>query len=171
VACNTASALSLDALKGEASFPVLGVVEAGARRAARATRSGRVGVIGTRATVGSRCYDAALTRLEPRIVATSSACPLFVPLVEEGWIEHAVTRRVAEEYLKPLRDAKVDTLILGCTHYPLLGGVIAEVMGDGVTLIDSGEAVAAEVSEHLAGVVALASAGSAHTIVSCQRSA
>jgi glutamate racemase len=160
VACNTASALSLDALKGEAPFPVLGVVEAGARRAAQATRTGRVGVIGTRATVGSRCYEAALGRIEPRIVASSAACPLFVPLVEEGWIDHAVTRQVAEEYLKPLRDAQVDTLILGCTHYPLLGRVIAEVMGDGVTLIDSGEAVAAEVSEHLAGVAALAPSGS-----------
>ncbi len=150
VACNSASALALEALQSEASVPVLGVVEAGSRMAARATESGRVGVIGTRATVGSRCYDAALGRLRPGLTVVSAPCPLFVPLVEEGWMDHPVTRAVAGEYLAPLREAQVDTLILGCTHYPLLKPVIGEVMGPGVTLIDSGEAVAGEVQELLA---------------------
>jgi glutamate racemase len=159
VACNTASALALEALQAEAPFPVLGVVEAGSRRAVEVTRTGRVGVIGTRATVGSRCYDGALRRLEPEVSVVSAACPLFVPLVEEGWIDHEVTRQVAGEYLAPLREGKVDTLILGCTHYPLLRGVIAETMGAGVTLIDSGEAVAAEVAAHLEGTGALAPGG------------
>jgi glutamate racemase len=99
--------------------------------------------------VGSRCYDAALGRIDETISVTSAACPLFVPLVEEGWIDHPSTRRIAEEYLQPLREAEVDTLILGCTHYPLLKGVIGEVMGKDVTLIDSGEAVATLVEAHL----------------------
>ncbi len=145
VACNSASALALDALQAEATVPVLGVVEAGAARAVESTRTGRVGVIGTRGTVGSRCYDAALQRRRPDVTVVSAACPLFVSLVEEGWIDHDVTRQVAEQYLAPLREAQVDTLILGCTHYPLLKDVIGRVMGDEVTLIDSGEAVAQEV--------------------------
>jgi glutamate racemase len=149
VACNSASALALDALQAEAAVPVLGVVEAGAARAVESTRTGRVGIIGTRGTVGSGCYEAALERRRPDITAVAAACPLFVSLVEEGWIDHEITRRVAEEYLAPLRDAGVDTLILGCTHYPLLADVIARVMGDGVTLIDSGEAVAREVVDLL----------------------
>jgi glutamate racemase len=149
VACNSASALALTALQAEATIPVLGVVEAGAARAVEATRTGRVGVIGTRGTVGSQCYDAALTRRRPDVAVVSAACPLFVSLVEEGWIDHEVTRQVAEEYLAPVRDAGVDTLILGCTHYPLLKDVIGRVMGDEVTLIDSGEAVATEVERML----------------------
>jgi glutamate racemase len=149
VACNSASALALDALVAESQVPVLGVVEAGARRAAASTRRGRVGVIGTRATVASKCYERALTALEPELEVTAAACPLFVPLVEEGWIDHAVTRSVAEEYLAPLREAGVDALILGCTHYPLLKDVLRRVMGDDVVLIDSGEAVAGELQDEL----------------------
>jgi glutamate racemase len=149
VACNTASAVAMDALVREASVPVLGVVEAGARSAAKATRTGRVGVIGTRATVGSRCYERALERLRPGLAVSAAACPLFVPLVEEGWIDGDVTRRIAEEYLGPVRDAGVDTLVLGCTHYPLLRAVIQDVIGKDVTLIDSGEAVAEEVESLL----------------------
>ncbi len=149
VACNSASALALDAMTAEASVPVLGVVEAGARRAARTTRTGKVGVIGTRATVSSGCYDVALRRLAANLTVTSAACPLFVPLVEEGWIDHEVARRVAEEYLAPLRAAAVDTLILGCTHYPLLRDVLQKVMGDAVALIDSGDAVAEDVVAEL----------------------
>jgi len=150
VACNSASALALDALEAESQVPVLGVVEAGSRQAAASTREGRVGVIGTRATVASRCYERALAEIRPGLTVTAAACPLFVPLVEEGWIEHAVTRHVAEEYLAPLREAHVDTLILGCTHYPLLKAVLREVMGEGVVLIDSGEAVAADLQQVLA---------------------
>ena len=145
VACNSASALAMDALRREAAVPVVGVVEAGAEAAAAATRNGTVGVIGPRATVGSGCYDRELARLRPGTTVVSNPCPLFVPLVEEGWTDEAVTRSVAERYLEPLRVAGVDTVILGCTHYPLLADVIGEVMGEGVRLIDSGEAVAATV--------------------------
>lgn len=151
VACNSASALAMDALRGEAQVPVVGVVEAGARAAAATTRTGRIGVIGTRATVGSRCYERQLGVLDPAYRITTTACPLFVPLVEEGWIDEAVTRAVAERYLAGVRDAGVDTLILGCTHYPLLREVLQEVMGEGVTLIDSGEAMATEVTALLDG--------------------
>jgi glutamate racemase len=146
VACNSASARALDVLQAEAPFPVLGVVEAGAARAAAATRNGRVGVIGTRATVRSGCYERALAARREGLRVIAEACPLFVPLVEEGWIDHEVTRAVARHYLEPLRAGGVDTCILGCTHYPLLGEVIGEVLGGGVTLIDSGESVAAEVA-------------------------
>lgn len=149
VACNSASAVALDALEREADVPVLGVVEAGARRAAETSQNGRIGVIGTRATVDSGCYHRALERLRSGVEVFSAACPLFVPLVEEGWIEHAVARQVAEEYLAPLREHGVDTLILGCTHYPLLKELIGEVMGEEVTLIDSGEAVAVDVQLRL----------------------
>lgn len=149
VACNSASALALDALQAESPVPVLGVVHAGARRAAEVTQSGRVGVIGTHATVASGCYERELERIRTGFTVTSAACPLFVPLVEEGWIDHPVTREIAGEYLHPLRRASVDTLILGCTHYPLLREVIQEVMGPEVTLIDSGEAVAGELQETL----------------------
>jgi len=144
VACNSASALALDTLVAESQVPVLGVVEAGARRAVAGTRRGKVGVIGTRATIASQCYERALIGLRPDLEVTAVACPLFVPLVEEGWIDHAVTRAVAQEYLAPLRQAEVDTLILGCTHYPLLKEVLRRVMGAEVVLIDSGQAVAEE---------------------------
>jgi glutamate racemase len=150
VACNSASALALDVLNDEATVPVLGVVEAGARQAAARTRNRRIGVIGTRATVASQCYPAALERLGAGFQVTSTACPLFVSLVEEGWVQHDVTRRVAVEYLEPVRQAGVDTLILGCTHYPLLKKVISDVMGNDVTLIDSGEALAADLQTQLA---------------------
>ena len=149
VACNSASAVALDSLQAEADVPVLGVVEAGARRAADVTRSGRIGVIGTRATVDSDCYDRALQELRTGVEVFSAACPLFVPLVEEGWIDDPVTRQVAEGYLAPLLENQVDTLILGCTHYPLLKALIGEVMGEEVTLIDSGEAVAVDVRAKL----------------------
>jgi glutamate racemase len=142
VACNSASAVAHGALEREASVPVLGVVNAGARQAVKATRNGKVGVIGTRATIGSECYPRALGELRTGLDLASASCPLFVPFVEEGWIDHPVTRSVAEEYLAPLKDHGVDTLILGCTHYPLLKGVIGSIMGEDVVLIDSGEAVA-----------------------------
>lgn len=149
VACNSASALAIDALRDAASVPVLGVVEAGARRAMETTRTGRVGVIGTRGTIGSGCYERALSALDASVTTATATAPLFVPLVEEGWIDHAVTRAVAREYLTPLIEARVDTLVLGCTHYPLLARVIGEVMGDTVTLIDSGDAVAVEAQAYL----------------------
>jgi glutamate racemase len=149
VACNTASALSLDDLRSRYDLPVLGVIEPGAKAAATATKTGIVGVIGTPATVGSGAYTAALRSLRPGLSVEGRACPLFVPLVEEGWLAHPATKLAAEEYLAPLRDAGVDTLVLGCTHYPLLKPLLAEIMGDGVRLVDSAEETAREVAREL----------------------
>ena len=151
VACNTASAVSLDALKSEFSLPIVGVIEPGARRAAAVTRSGRVGVIGTTATIKSSAYAKAIKRINPEIEVLTRACPLFVPLAEEGWVENEVARLTAQTYLQGLKDSGVDTLVLGCTHYPLLKGVIAEVMGEGVHLVDSAEETARTVTEILRG--------------------
>jgi glutamate racemase len=144
VACNTATAHALPALKAENSLPVVGVIEPGSRAAARATRTGRVGVIGTQGTINSRAYERAIEALSPDSDITAIACPLFVPLVEEGWLDTEPTRLIANEYLAPLRDAGVDTVVLGCTHYPLLKKVIGNVVGREVRLIDSAEETAAE---------------------------
>jgi glutamate racemase len=146
VACNTASAVALPALRAELSVPVVGVVEPGARVAARASRTGRVGVIGTPGTVASGAYQEAIRRERPDAAVTSRACPLFVPLAEEGWTDPAdeVVRGVARRYLAPLREAGVDTVVLGCTHYPLLAGAIGAEL-PGVALVDSASAVAADV--------------------------
>ena len=148
VACNTASAVALPALRAAFDVPVLGVVEPGARAAARATRTGRVGVLGTQSTVASGAYQRALAELVPGVVVTARACPLFVPLAEEGWTapDDEVVRLVARRYLASVREAGVDTVVLGCTHYPLLAGAIAAEL-PGVTLVDSAAAVAAEVAE------------------------
>lgn len=149
VACNTATAHALSTLREELPVPVIGVVEPGARAALAAAdgggrRSRRVGVIGTVGTVRSGAYERALRSLSPGIEVVAQPCPLFVPLVEEGWLGHAATRLVAHEYLDRLRDEHVDTLVLGCTHYPLLKPLIAEVLGADVHLIDSAEETAAE---------------------------
>ncbi|BDG09006.1 glutamate racemase [Anaeromyxobacter paludicola] len=146
VACNTASALALPALRESLHLPVLGVVEPGARAAARATRGGRIGVIGTQSTIASGAYQQAIAQASPGSTVTARACPLFVPLAEEGWTdpEDEVVRLVARRYLAPLAEAGVDTLVLGCTHYPLLRGAIAREL-PGVALVDSAEAIAAEV--------------------------
>ncbi len=151
VACNTASAVALPALRHEFDVPVLGVVEPGARAAVRATRSGRVGVIGTPSTVASGAYQRALDAARPGLEVVARACPLFVPLAEEGWTDAGddVVEAVARRYLAPFAAAGVDTLVLGCTHYPLLKGAIARVL-PGVTLVDSAEAIAAEVAVQLA---------------------
>ena len=147
VACNTASAVTSGAI--EPPVPLWGVLQPGARRAARLSR-GRVGVIATESTIASDAYGKELRRLRPELEVVSMACPLFVPLVEEGWHDDPVAREVARRYLEPLRDGGIDTLVLGCTHYPLLRRVIAEVVGDGVQLVDSAEAVAEVVAEDLA---------------------
>jgi glutamate racemase len=144
VACNTATAHALPALRESLSMPVIGVIEPGARAAVRATRNGHIGVIGTVGTIKSGAYERALRNIEPSLRITARACPLFVPLVEEGWVDHQATRLIAREYLAPLLDANVDTAVLGCTHYPLLKKVISEVLGDGVKLIDSAEETARE---------------------------
>lgn len=148
VACNTASSLALDALRAAVAVPVLGVVEPGARAAAAATR-GHVGVIGTESTIASSAYVRAVQACRPGARVLTRACPLFVSLAEEGWFDHPVTHQVAETYLADLAGAGIDTLILGCTHYPLLRGAIAAAVGPGVTLVDSAAAVADEVAAEL----------------------
>ena len=152
IACNTASALALPRLRAIApELPTLGVIQPGAKQAVRATRSGRIGVIGTEATVASGAYVEAIHGFNPSAVVTARACPLFVALAEEGWTRHEeATRLIARTYLEPFLADEVDTLVLGCTHYPILREVIAEVVGPDVTLIDSGEAVAEEVAILLA---------------------
>lgn len=148
VACNTASAVAIDDLRERLGMPVLGVIEPGARAAAAATRSGIVGVIGTQATVGSGAYQSALTGLRGGLSVESNACPLFVPLVEEGWLDHPATRIVADEYLAPLSKAGIDTLVLGCTHYPLLKPLLTEMLPE-VSLVDSAEETARELARML----------------------
>jgi glutamate racemase len=151
VACNTASAVALPALREALRVPVLGVVEPGARAAARASTGGRIGVIGTESTVASGAYQAAIRAARSDAEVVAQACPLFVPLAEEGWTEpeDEVVRAVARRYLAPFRDGRVDALVLGCTHYPLLREAIAAEL-PGVTLVDSAAAIAAEVAAQLA---------------------
>lgn len=149
VACNTASSLSIDFLKKCFRVPVIGVIEPGAKRAIRSTRNDRIGVIGTRATISSGAYERAIKKIAPGKAVFTRHCPLFVPLVEEGWTDKAVVRDVAAIYLKPLKAKKIDTLILGCTHYPLLKNVIRKVMGTKVLLVDSAKEVAEEVKDIL----------------------
>lgn len=155
VACNTASAVSLEALQAHLSIPIVGVIEPGARRAVSSTRSGKVGVIGTDGTIRSSAYAKAIKRLNPEVEVITRACPLFVPLAEEGWTDNEVARLTARTYLGGLREEGVDTLVLGCTHYPILKGIIAEVMGEGVRLVDSAEETARTVAEILRGKGAL----------------
>ena len=150
IACNTATAHALNVLRDEMPMPVIGVVEPGARAAVAATKEGHIGVIGTVGTIKSGAYERAIRAINPDVMITARACPLFVPLVEEGWTEHDATRVVAREYLEPLIAADIDTLVLGCTHYPLLKPVLREVLGDRVKLIDSAEETAAETARMLA---------------------
>lgn len=150
IACNTATAHALTALREEYDMPIIGVVEPGARAAVSATRSGHIGVIGTVGTIKSGAYERAIRALSPDVLITARACPLFVPLVEEGWTDHDATRLVAREYLEPMLAADVDTLVLGCTHYPLLKPLLREVLGNSVRLIDSAEETAAETARTLA---------------------
>jgi glutamate racemase len=151
VACNTATAHAEELLRGELSIPVVGVVEPGATAAAEATRTGRIGVLGTAGTIASGAYDLAVRRrLGEAGRVYAQPCPLFVPLVEEGWTDRAVTAAVAEEYVGPLKEVDVDVVILGCTHYPLLRPVLEQAMGPGVTLVDSGQETARVVAEVLA---------------------
>ena len=153
VACNTASAVALPALRAALPVPVLGVVEPGARAAVKASRGGRIGVIGTTGTIGSGAYQQAIRALRPGAVVVGRACPLLVPLAEEGWVDPAdeVVRGVVRRYLEPLRAEGIDTLVLGCTHYPLLRAAIAAEL-PGVALVDSAETVAAEVKALLPSV-------------------
>ena len=149
VACNTASAFALDAVRDELDIPILGVIEAGAIVAARETKNKRVGIIGTEGTVGSGIHASYLKRLDPEITVYGKACPLFVPLVEEGWTHDPVTDEVARRYLKELQDEQVDTLILGCTHYPLLRSTIRRIMGEEVRLVNPAYETALELGRLL----------------------
>jgi glutamate racemase len=150
IACNTATAHALTALREQFDMPVIGVVEPGARAAVAVTTRGRIGVIGTVGTIKSGAYERAIRAIDSDVFITARACPLFVPLVEEGWTDHDATRLVAREYLEPLIAADIDTLVLGCTHYPLLKPLLREVLGPDVRLIDSAEETAAETARTLA---------------------
>lgn len=149
VACNTASAVALPTLRRSLNIPVVGVIEPGAKRAAEVTRSGIIGVIGTNGTIRSSAYSRAIKRINPSISVLARACPLFVPLAEEGWTENEVAALTAHLYLDGLRKDQVDTLVLGCTHYPLLKKIITEAMGPDVTLVDSAEETARTVASIL----------------------
>jgi glutamate racemase len=150
IACNTATAHALDTIRADFELPIIGVIQPGSRAAVRATRSGRVGVIGTQGTIASGAYQRAIREASERVNVAALACPLFVPFVEEGWLEHPATALVATEYLTPMAQRGVDTLVLGCTHYPLLKPIIAKSMGPDVTLIDSAQETAAELGRMLA---------------------
>ena len=149
VACNTVSAYALEDLRSQVSVPVVGVVKPGAKVAAAATKNHKIGVIGTNGTVQSGLYKRFIREIDPRIEVVQQACPLFVPLVEEGWWEDSITDEVAERYLAPLKDAGVDTLIMGCTHYPLIRRVIGKVMGEEVRLINPAFETACELTRML----------------------
>lgn len=149
VACNTASSVAIPKLKELFHVPIISMIEPGSKMALKATRSGKIGIIGTRATVGNKAYSREIHLHNPEAEVVEQACPLFVPLAEEGWHESEAARLIAHEYLEPLRQAGVDTLVLGCTHYPLLAGVIHQTIGEDVELIDSGIAAAEIVREEL----------------------
>jgi glutamate racemase len=149
VACNTATAHALPVLQREFDLPIIGVVEPGARAGVTASRRRELGVIGTAGTIGSGAYERAIRHIAPDAHILARACPLFVPLVEEGWLDRDATRLIAQEYLAPLQEAGVDTLVLGCTHYPLLKPLLGEILGPDVVLIDSAEETAAETARVL----------------------
>ncbi len=161
VACNTSSSYALDELGRRLDIPVVGVIEPAARAAVAASPRGRIGVIGTLATVRSEAYPQAIHRLLPGAAVISRTCPMFVPLIEEGWMDHAVTRTVAEEYLLELRNGNLESLILGCTHYPLIAALVQELVGPTVRLVDSG-AEAARATAQLLGERGQLAAGPAH---------
>ena len=151
VACNTASAYALPELRRHFDVPILGVVEPGAQVASEASQRKVVGVIGTAGTIGSNAYGQALKGLDPKIRVVSRACPLFVPLVEEGWTDDQVAHLVVHKYLRDIKTEGIDTLILGCTHYPLLADIIRSELGDGVRLVDSAATTAQALDQRLNG--------------------
>jgi len=140
VACNTASSIAIPDLKKVFNIPIIGMIEPGSQMALSKTKNNKIGVIGTRATISNLAYSKEIKRLSNKSEVFEKPCPLFVPLAEEGWIKHRATYEIAEEYLKELREEEIDTLVLGCTHYPILSEVIQEVVGLKVSLIDSGVA-------------------------------
>ena len=149
IACNTASSYAFEAVRDHFKVPVFEVIGPGAQLAVNRSRGARIGVIGTRATVASRVYEKKIVRIQPRAQVYATACPLLVPLVEEGWVRKPETAMVVRKYLHPLKTKRIDTLILGCTHYPVLRGVIQRKIGARVLLVDSAEAVAEQVRAYL----------------------
>ena len=149
VACNTATALALPVLQAEATVPVLGVIDAAARVASEKTRNGRVGVVATTATIESSMYTKALKACNPKIQVYGKACPLLVPLVEEGWIHDSITEEVVNRYIKDMEYKSIDTLILGCTHYPLLRSTFRRVVGENVILVNPAYETAMELGRVL----------------------
>ncbi len=164
VACNTASSLSLEFLKRCFKVPIIGVIEPGAREAVSVTRNNRIGVIGTHATVSSGAYEKAIKKISPKYSVFTTACPLFVPLVEEGWVDTDVTKVVTQIYLKPIKGRGIDTLILGCTHYPVLKNVLKKVMGNSIVLVDSAMEVTKEAKSIMdaSGLLNLSKRGGEH---------
>jgi glutamate racemase len=152
VACNTSSAVALGEIARHTMVPVIGVIEPGARAAVKASRTGKIGVIGTEATIASGAYTRAIQSLRPRAEIYTRACPLLVPLVEEGWTDNDIAERTVAHYLESLKASGIDTLLLGCTHYPLLRGVFERVLGVRVKIVDSAIATAAAVREKLAAL-------------------
>lgn len=151
VACNTVSSVAIPELKKIFDVPIIGMIEPGAKMALHKSLNLKIGVIGTRATISNKAYSEELKRLNSAANVYEIPCPLFVPLAEEGWTDHQATFNIAEEYLKELRLTGIDTLILGCTHYPILSKVIQKVIGENVNLIDSGVASAEIIKEDLSG--------------------
>lgn len=149
VACNTMSSVAYQAIEDLSPVPVLDVVDAGARSAVAVTQNKYVGVIGTPATINSNAYQKAINKYDPGIRIFSQPCPLFVPLAEEGWFDHQVTMLTAQEYLKPVMAQNIDTLVLGCTHYPLLKPLLQEILGDQIRLVDSAQAIAEQTRDLL----------------------
>lgn len=149
IACNTASAYALETVQRETDIPVIGVINAGARTAVHATRNGKIGVIGTEGTIGSGIYTEVMEQMRPGIQVYGKSCPLFVPLVEEGLLHDSVTDEIASRYLSELKGKYIDTLVLGCTHYPLLRSTLGRLMGDGVTLVNPAYETALELKKLL----------------------
>ncbi|UCD06381.1 MAG: glutamate racemase [candidate division WOR-3 bacterium] len=148
IACYSSASVALDMIRKEFSIPVIGVIRPGVRRAMQVAKTGKIGVIGTSLTVYSGAYEKAFKEEGTQAEIVGKACPLFVPLVEEGWLDHEVTRLVAREYLEPLKKDNIDTLLLGCTHYPLLLGTIRTVMGD-INYVDASAEVGSELAKNL----------------------
>ena len=149
VACNTASSIALNELRKNFDVPIIGMIVPGAQMSVEETRNKKIGVIGTRATILNKAYSKAIKEINSEIEVFEKACPLFVPLAEEGWTHHKASYEIAEEYLKELREKSIDTLVLGCTHYPILSDVIQDVVGKNVKLIDSGIASSQVVKDEL----------------------
>lgn len=151
VACNTASSIAIEELRNQFDIPIIGMINPGAKAAIKESKNKKIGVIGTETTISNKAYSKAINKIDDKIEVIEKACPLFVPLAEEGWTHHPATKLIAEEYLTELKEAKIDTLILGCTHYPILKDIIQEAVGENVKLIDSGSAASVEVNEYLEG--------------------